>query len=501
MRALFRFDRVAAWIRARSLYSKIPLLPHGETSANLVGSTPKPPIEGGFGVWPFSCFFAIIYTMKKYAIILLALGLATHFIFIWQPAETVFDEVHFGKFISGYYTHEYFFDIHPPLGKLMIAGFAKIVNFEPGFSFANIGDKFPDNKYVALRFLPNLAGAFLPLVIYLLALRLGIEKRASFFAGLFVALENALLVQSHYILMDAFLLLFGFVSLYFYFSYRESKKWQSLLWMGIFGGLSASVKWTGLSFLALAGIIKLIDLIKRRHDAIRYSLFAISFILIPFLIYFSLFALHFKLLYKSGPGDAFMMPEFRKTLIGSQDYDNADIKPANLWQKFIGLNREMYRSNQRLSATHPYGSQWYSWPFMTRPIYYWVQDNARIYLIGNPVIWWASTAAVLLLTLRGFLEGLRKDKIALILLGGYALNMLPFIGVARVMFLYHYFTALIFAILMLAYLISGQKTAKKFFLAVTTVAVTAFVYFAPLSYGLTLSSKAYDIRVWFSSWR
>ncbi len=31
----------------------------------------------------------------------------------------VFDEVHFGKFISGYIRGTYFFDIHPPAGKLL----------------------------------------------------------------------------------------------------------------------------------------------------------------------------------------------------------------------------------------------------------------------------------------------------------------------------------------------------------------------------------------------
>ena len=61
-------------------------------------------------------------TNKKLVLIILALSIATHFAFFGHPNETVFDEVHFGKFVSGYYTGEYFFDIHPPLGKLIITG-------------------------------------------------------------------------------------------------------------------------------------------------------------------------------------------------------------------------------------------------------------------------------------------------------------------------------------------------------------------------------------------
>ncbi|MFN7088533.1 MAG: phospholipid carrier-dependent glycosyltransferase [Candidatus Paceibacteria bacterium] len=51
----------------------------------------------------------------------LSLGLITRFLFIWNPPEVVFDEVHFGKFLYAYFTGEYYFDIHPPLGKLILA--------------------------------------------------------------------------------------------------------------------------------------------------------------------------------------------------------------------------------------------------------------------------------------------------------------------------------------------------------------------------------------------
>mgnify|MGYP001575210580 FL=1 len=185
---------------------------------------------------------------KSLIFILLAVSLATHFAFFGHPNQTVFDEVHFGKFISGYYTHEYYFDIHPPLGKLMIAGFAKIFNFKPEFSFAQIGEEFPDNEYLTLRFLPSLAGMLLPLIIFLLALQLKFKPLGAFIAGFLVAIENALVVQTHYILMDGFLLLFGFSALLFYFR-------RKFLWMAVFGGLAMSIKWTGLTFLALPLII------------------------------------------------------------------------------------------------------------------------------------------------------------------------------------------------------------------------------------------------------
>ena len=385
---------------------------------------------------------------KSFLLIILGISLITHFAFFGNPNQTVFDEVHFGKFISGYYTHEYYFDIHPPLGKLTIAGFAKIFNFKPEFSFAQIGEKFPDNKYLSLRFLPSLAGTLLPVVIFLLALQLKFKPQGAFVAGFLVAIENALVVQTHYILMDGFLLLFGFLTLLFYFR-------RKFIWMAILGGMTISIKWTGLTFLALPFLIEVFYLFKEKNFRAMLKL-PVYFLLIPLVLYFSVFALHFSLLTKPGTGDAFMKSTFH------QD---------NVITKFFQLNTEMYQSNQRLTATHPYSSQWYSWPLMTRSIFYWISENSRIYLLGNPVIWWTSTVAIILLLLQNLkfkilnnrakpssgLYGYLKLNTAGILLGGYFLNLLPFIGIKRVMFLYHYLTGLVFAILILVYLIEKQK--------------------------------------------
>lgn len=404
--------------------------------------------------------------MKKYLLLVLALSIATHFAFFGYPNETVFDEVHFGKFVSGYYTGEYFFDIHPPLGKLMIAGFAKAFDFKPEFNFAKIGEEFPDKKYLVLRFLPVLAGTLLPLIIFLLVKELGMSNLAAFAGGLFVVFDNALLTQSRFILLDSFLLFFGFSSLLFYFK-------RKYLLMAVFGGLAISIKWTGLSFIALPLIIEGYKNLKERRF-LDLSKFTCCF-LVSLAVYFSVFAVHFVLLPKPGPGDAFMASGFRE---------------ENIIKNFWDLNLEMYRSNQRLTATHPYSSSWYEWPFSHKPIFYWVKDNAKIYLQGNPVIWWTSTMgavySIWYVVYRKF-----KDKILTILLSGYILNLLPFIGVKRVMFLYHYLAALIFAILVLVYLIDNKKpldklgaSRQKIFTGLIIASIAAFLYLAPLSYGL-----------------
>src|SRR3989344_2961902 len=187
--------------------------------------------------------------MRKHLPILgiLLLSLAVHFAYFTHPRETVFDEVHFGKFVSGYFTHEYFFDIHPPLGKLIISGAGYVAGFQPGFSFGSIGDQFPDNTYLALRLLPRLAGALLPIIIILLLLELKFSRLSAYSAGILVIFENALLTQSNYMLLDAFLLLFGFMSWWLYAKSRYTlHATRYMLLAALCAGLAVSVKWTGI---------------------------------------------------------------------------------------------------------------------------------------------------------------------------------------------------------------------------------------------------------------
>ena len=248
------------------------------------------------------------------------------------------------------------------------------------------------------------------------------------------------------------------------------------------------------------------------HLEILRKLFGpILIVVLAGLIYFSTFAIHFALLPKSGPGNAFMSPEFQAGLIGNSYQGDSNTKPLGLLSKFVQLNIEMYRANQNLTATHPYGSQWYTWPWLGRSIYYWNQNfgngqEGRIYLLGNPIIWWSSSIAMLWLLLnllsRWFLRA-GNDPTTKLLAGGYLFNLLPFIGITRVMFLYHYFSALIFALLALSYVLDGTsgKTKKATWVAILLLSVLAFFYFAPLSYGLERTTAQLDQLFWFSSWR
>ncbi|MDD4988861.1 MAG: phospholipid carrier-dependent glycosyltransferase [Candidatus Pacebacteria bacterium] len=444
-------------------------------------------------------------------VILLLASFASHFAYFGYPKEVVFDEVYFGKFASNYITGNYFFDLHPPLGKLLISFVGQETGANTSQSYTSIGNTYSGSAFKWLRFLPSLAGTLLPLVIYLLCLELGFSKSSSFVAGLLIILENSLLVQSRLILIDSMLLLFGFLGLLFYEKYRRSGRILQLFFSGFFLAGALSTKWTGLSFLGLVLLCEVWNILKNKKWQLILHDFCFLVIL-PTIFYVSIFAVHFALLPKSGDGDAFMSAGFLKTLVGSKYSKDASVQAETFPQKFIELNKEMYSANATLTATHPYSSKWYTWPFMSRPIYYWVQSrggaDAKIYLLGNPFIYWLSSLAVIFLSLNFLarVEFLKKDtKLVGYLLLGYFMNLLPFIFIGRVMFLYHYSTALVFAVITLVFAIEKiSKTptiARNIFIGISVLCIVSFFFFAPLSYGLPLTPKAQDLRFWFPSWR
>ncbi|MCC7543798.1 phospholipid carrier-dependent glycosyltransferase [bacterium] len=428
---------------------------------------------------------------------LLILGFASRFWLFGYPNQAVFDEVYFGKFANAYYLHSYFFDIHPPLGKLLIAGFVWFFQFNPTQSFATIGTTYTDNGYLFLRFLPGLASAILPVIFYLIGKQLKLKQRTALLIGLAVLLENSLITQGRFILIDSFLILFGFASLWAWLVWRNTRSRQWLIYTGLLAGASMSVKWTGIVFLMLYLVVEFLakapvrGRLKRVGALLAMSLF----------IYASSFLIQFALLTKTGEGDAFMTPGFQKTLEGSQYQSDANIRAITIPEKFIELNYQMYDSNRRLTADHPYGSSWYTWPIMQRPIAYWVMGDNQIWLFGNPIIWWGSSIGVLALVVEMIRRTIKKPQEfgGRLVLAGFLASWLPFATISRVMFLYHYFIPLGFAILCTAYLIDRMSARSQF--TSTIVMLFGFLLIFPFTYGTTSNILFTWLRTIIPTWR
>jgi dolichyl-phosphate-mannose--protein O-mannosyl transferase len=82
---------------------------------------------------------------------LMALTLWTRFHKIDQPPWVCWDETHFGKMGSWYINRTFFFDVHPPLGKMIIGAVGYLTGYNGTFPFEKPGDLYHDHNYLGMR--------------------------------------------------------------------------------------------------------------------------------------------------------------------------------------------------------------------------------------------------------------------------------------------------------------------------------------------------------------
>ncbi|KAJ9648441.1 Dolichyl-phosphate-mannose--protein mannosyltransferase 4 [Coniosporium tulheliwenetii] len=267
--------------------------------------------------------------------IITVLAFITRFYGISHPNQVVFDEVHFGKFASYYLQRTYFFDVHPPFGKLLFALAGWLVGYNGEFLFDNIGDSYITNKvpYVAYRSLPALLGSLTVPTVFLIMWESGYSLPACVTAAGLVLFDNAHIGQTRLILLDATLIFSMALSVLCYVRFYKRrhapftrKWWKWLLLTGVALSCVISTKYVGVFTFFSIGVPVLIDLwdlldINRRQGALSMPEFGKHFaarmtglVIVPFLLYLFWFQVHFTILSRSGPGDDFMSPEFQETL-------------------------------------------------------------------------------------------------------------------------------------------------------------------------------------------
>ena len=93
-------------------------------------------------------------------------SLITRFMKLCDPDVVCWDETHFGKFASFYLKSENYFDVHPPLGKMMLASFGEMSGYNGSFSFEEPGQQYGETNYCAIRGFCALLGSIVPPLIY-----------------------------------------------------------------------------------------------------------------------------------------------------------------------------------------------------------------------------------------------------------------------------------------------------------------------------------------------
>ncbi|MGD2180216.1 dolichyl-phosphate-mannose--protein mannosyltransferase [Lusitaniella coriacea] len=485
---------------------------------------------------------------------LFAFSLALRFWGLSRFNTLVFDETIYVNQSNSYLTHTFFFSDHPPISKYLIALGIWIDTHNPLKSHSgNYPLAVSELNAYSYRWMNALVGSFVPLLIAGIAYQLSRRRSYALLAGLFAGVDGFLLVESRYALNNISIIFFGLLGQWLFLFALNSRIRQRrlyLLFSGISFGFCIASKWNGLGFLlgiylvwGIAWVLKWARSLglNLRASAIQNNRFlkkltrlswldlACDLGFIPILVYCLLWIPHF--LQNPSPGFLSLHQQslsFHKTVGGGTD-------------------------------VHPYCSRWYTWPLMLRPVAYYfdrvTQDSKEInYVVqgtGNPVLWWLSTAAILIV-LWGLIRSLRRRKtsrtvpnsaivalaiafyrrtqrgiaaqlsqlssesslnpastqnffIPLYLVANYAANLLPWVKVTRCTFLYHYLSASIFSFLALAWIVDrGLRSSDLFFrilsIAATVLVLSAFIFWLPIFLGLPLSREAFDTRMLLQSW-
>jgi dolichyl-phosphate-mannose--protein O-mannosyl transferase len=140
------------------------------------------------------------------------------------PPRLMFDELYFPDFARKYLQGIFEFDLHPPLGKFIIAA-----------SMALLGD----NPF-AWRWMPAVFGCLMIPLGALVGWYFFKERVAALLFGTFIAGETFLVAYSRTGVMDGFLVFFMLATL---LAALMAERRGEVLWVAVLLGLSIAVKW------------------------------------------------------------------------------------------------------------------------------------------------------------------------------------------------------------------------------------------------------------------
>ncbi|PNS20465.1 Dolichyl-phosphate-mannose--protein mannosyltransferase 2 [Sphaceloma murrayae] len=243
------------------------------------------------------------------------------------------DEAHFGKFGSHYLKREFYFDVHPPLGKMLVGLSGYLAGYNGSFEFKS-GETYPEElNYTFMRQFNSAFGALCVPLAYYTAKEMHFKKPTVWLITMAVLFENSYTTISRFILLDSMLLFFTFTTVFCWAKWHNMQKKpftaEWVFWLGMTGlsiGCVCSVKWVGMFGTALVGLYTIEELWNKFGDlkmpkttlAAHLGFRVAGLIVIPMIIYMLSFWAHFLILENSGPGDAQMSSLFQANLRGTE---------------------------------------------------------------------------------------------------------------------------------------------------------------------------------------
>ncbi|KAJ2704659.1 hypothetical protein FB645_003091 [Coemansia sp. IMI 203386] len=284
------------------------------------------------------------------------------------PDQVVFDEVHFGKFAGKYLNGTYFYDLHPPLAKMMFAAAGRLSGYDGVFDFKSIGLDYvaAGVPYVGMRLMPAILGAVTVPASYVTARACGYGIDTAVLASFLVCFENGLVTQSRLILLDSPLVFFTVLSLAAWAMFWTKQRqpfsrpwWFWLVATGALMGCAASCKWVGLFLFPVVGLSTIVDLWDKIADrsltparwGAHFAARAFGLLAVPLAVYLFWFQVHFALLHKTSDAAGMMSAEFQTTLAGGLNVTtDRDV--------FYGSEIRIKSTNARSGYLHSHSHAW-----------------------------------------------------------------------------------------------------------------------------------------------
>lgn len=400
----------------------------------------------------------------RIALLLLVAAAAFRLPGLSYPPEEYFDEVYHAKtarqYLEGQPPTEW---VHPPTAKLLIAAGVWAFGYEPW----------------AWRLAPAIAGALLAPVFFLLARLVLATERSALLASVLLLADGVYLVQSRIAMTNIFAVLFQVsAALALVRAARaERLNFPAMSAVGLFLGLALSTRWTSLWGWGFLGLVLVAVRGRRLLGPRDLGLAALAFLVLPVAVYLLSY-----------------VPWMR------QGHSLEDV---------LRLQRDMWSYHANLSATHPYFSRWWTWPWLYRPTWYFFKYEASwtrgILALGNPVLWWATVPVTLWALATGIPA---RDPRRIFSGAGFCLMYLPWGISPRTLNYSHYlFEAIPYACLSLGILLDRHWRGEvaKFYLALV---LAVFLLFLPFFTALPVPSPWWQARLlggpgiwtWFPSW-
>jgi len=485
--------------------------------------------------------------------LLLFSSVALHFWGLSRFNVLVFDEVYFPKFGHNYFHGQGVFDVHPPLGKLLVGlgmWLADAIGYGSQLTNTLTG---AERAPWAYRWVSALFGSTLPLLTCGLAWELTKKWRLALLSGFFVLFAGLFLVEARYGLINVIMIAFGLAGHWLWLrglsATTPRARWKAWIGAGVCLGACISVKWNGLAFLGVIGLMTALawqaawlrrPLAKAAGSAEAPAMFAPA-------RYFGQLRLGVGLLcFLVIPSIVYLVQWIPHLALNDMSFTETHWQIAN------------YHKNLKDGASeHPYCSRWSGWPIMQRPVSYLFEparstDDAlppypvkpppeeqkivyAVHAITNPLLAWWSCIALVGMRIAWAWQSKRwgafTQSVAVptpsagakgtaftvtstavpdrwrmgYLLMCFGASWLPWAVIGRCQFIYHFMPSLVFAMIAAAWAVDVLISQTDRWLrgagyVVLATLVGNFIFFAPLYLGLAMPTKGFYWRMWFTHW-